>query len=80
MDRVDTIDLFAEAGEARALLDVDLERVEVELLPPHDDSDDRVLLSVSADEECVHFARLSADQAIRVGRWLIAAGDAALGD
>ena len=77
------MELFNEPGETRALSDVDCERVEVELLASHDESEDRVCRSVSQsidDDECVHTARLTPDQSIRLGRWLVAAGEAALGD
>jgi len=80
LNRVETIEPFNQAGESRALIDVECERVEVELVPPDDESDDRVWLTVTADEECEHVARFTPDQAIRVGNWLVAAGEAALGD
>ena len=80
LNRVETIEAFSEPGEARALLDVECERIEVELIPSDANADDRVWLSVSADEDCVHVARLTPEQAIRVGNWLVAAGGAALGD
>jgi hypothetical protein len=83
VNHIETIELFREPGEARALLDIDCERVEVELLPADADTPDRVWLSVSEtadDDACVHTARLTPDQSIRLGRWLVAAGEAALGD
>ena len=49
------LELFNEPGETHDLMDIECERVEVELLPP-------------------------TDQSIRLGRWLVAAGEAALGD
>jgi hypothetical protein len=52
---VSQLELFNEPGETHALMDIECERVEVELLPP-------------------------TDQSIRLGRWLVAAGEAALGD
>lgn len=80
MDASETIERFNQPGDSRALIDVDCERVEVELVAADEETDDRVWLTVTADEECEHTARLTAEQAIRVGHWLIAAGEAALGD
>jgi hypothetical protein len=76
-------ELFNEPGESHALIDIECERIEVELLPPSDETEDRVWLSVSQstdDDECVHTARLTPDQSIRLGHWLVTAGEAALGD
>jgi hypothetical protein len=82
LNALDAIELFSEPGESRALCDVDGERIEVELTPPDDASEDRVWLSVSqstAEDDCVHTARLTPDQALRLGRWVVAAGQAARG-
>ncbi|OLC52074.1 MAG: hypothetical protein AUH85_17760 [Chloroflexi bacterium 13_1_40CM_4_68_4] len=75
----DLIEPFEHSGEGRALRDLDGERVQVDLVPADDQHDD-VWITIGDGEESLAIARLAGPQAIRLGRWLVAAGDAAVND